>query len=671
MKKRILGLILTLAMVLPCMPIIAYAQTSGTCGENLTWTLDDEGTLTISGTGDMTDYYFNNIHAPWYDSRLDITNIIIEEGVTSIGKRAFMDCENLETVSIPASVTKSDFIAFDKCESLIGVYITDLAAWCDIDFFNYDCNPLYYAKNLYINGELAENITIPNSVEKIRDYAFYNCRSITDVSMSEGVKEIGQYAFARCTEIQNARISDSVETIGQSAFNGCLGLTSINIPEGVKSIGSLALMNINLSAVEVDENNAYYMAEDGVLFNKAQTKIILYPCKKSGTSYTIPENVTEITSSAFSGCKLLESVDIPASVNYIGTYAFRSCINITSLTIPDGVTEIKYGMVLDCEKLTSINIPESVNSVSWNVFDGTAYYNDESNWTGDVLYIDNCLIEAKYSLSGDYQIKDGTRVIAMLAFLDCEDMTGISIPESVTDIGFHAFDGTAYYKDDSNWTDNILYIDNCLIETKDSLSGTYQIKDGTRVIAERAFHADDKLTEITIPDSVISIDNKAFYRCGGLVDFVFKAPNAPALRGDVFPEEFTINIHEGYTGYTEENGYPADKIVVEPHDFADGVCSICGVKEIVPPIERIDESGDAKYAFRVDLGQEYENSYVYAAVYDADGVLISVNRVPLELTGDTVISLDKSKNDKTAKVFVWTDELQPILETAEEFPLNN
>lgn len=592
MKKRILGLILTLAMVLACMPIIAYAQTSGTCGENLTWTLDDEGTLTISGTGDMT--YFGS--DTWKENKASVTNVVIEDGVTSI---------------------------------------------CD--------------------------------------YAFYNCESITDVTIPASVKEIGEHAFECCTNLKSLNIPDGVEKIGEYAFEDCRGLTSVNIPSSVINIGDCVFADCDLEKVEVDENNKNYMSEDGVLYNKNKTEIILYPSKKSGTSYTIPDGVTSIAIAAFEDCVDLESVDIPASVKEIDNCAFMECINLTSLTIPEGITRINAGMVVNCEKLTSINIPESVNSISFYVFDGTAYYNDESNWTDDVLYIDNCLIEAMDTLSGDYQIKDGTRVIAEDALYHDDGVTGISIPESVIGIGSDAFSGTAFYEDETNWDNDVLYIDNCLIEAKHSLTGYYWVKDETRLIAEEAFLGCNYITGIDVPKSVKHINRRAFDGSPyPTVNYVFESPIAPTLGKEVFQDsefyrdkKYKISVHKGYTGYTEENGYPADKIVVEPHDFADGVCSICGARETVPPIERIDESTDAKYAFRVNLGQEYENSYVYAAVYDAEGVLVSVNCVPLEMTGDTVISLDKSENDMTAKVFVWTDELQPILETAEEFPLNN
>lgn len=650
---------------------------SGTCGENLTWTLDSEGTLTISGTGDMTDYTYST-NTPWNDSRSRIKNIIIEEGVTTIGKRAFLNGKNLKTVRIPSTLKSIESFAFgsftDNNKNLEGVYINDLGAWCNIDFYDDASNPLYGAKNLYINDELATNITIPDGTEKISKYAFVNCRSITDVNIPTSVKEIEKSAFERCFNLKSVNISDGVEKIGEYAFIYCKNLTDINIPASVTSIDYCVFTGCrNLASVEVDADNANYLSEIGVLFNKDKTVIIRYPNKKDNTSYTIPDSVTSIEADAFEGCKLLENIDIPESVNEIGLCAFEKCVNLTGLTIPEGVTELDYGMVLDCEKLTSINIPESVKSISWNVFDGTAYYNDESNWTDGALYIDNCLIDVMDTLSGDLKIKDGTRVVAATAIYYNNDITSISIPESVINIGFGAFEGTAYYKDDSNWENGVLYIDNCLIDTKNSLSGNYHVKDETRLIAETAFSGCNYITGITVPKSVKYINSEAFdgYTYS-TPTFVFEAPIAPILGKDVFPyselypdKEYKISVHEGYTGYTAENGYPEDKIVVEPHSYENGVCTVCGAEETVPPAPLITKTDTG---FTVQPDKKHENCTVYTAVYNTDGRLLRLACEPVKAGAPTDIAIDFN-GGTSAKVFIWADNFEPVLKTAEPFEL--
>ena len=173
----------------PDMAIVASAAESGTCGENLTWTLDDEGTLTISGTGDMENYSSHS--SPFY-YRGAIKAVIIEDGVTSIGDYAFEYCSNLASITIPDSVT------------CIGNYA------------------FYYCYNL-------ESINIPDSVTSIGNYAFWNCSSLTSLTIPDSVTSIGNDAFSGCSSLTSINIPDSVTRIGDYAFCGCYNLESITI----------------------------------------------------------------------------------------------------------------------------------------------------------------------------------------------------------------------------------------------------------------------------------------------------------------------------------------------------------------------------------------------------------------------------------------------------------
>ncbi len=166
MKKRILSLVVVMTMLLSFMPVIARAATSGECGDNLTWTLDDNGTLTISGTGDMTNWSYPS-GPPWYSSCDSIKNVIIGNGVKSIGVWAFLWCSSLESVTIGNSVESIGYGAFFDCSSLESVTIPDSVTIIDIYAF-YDCSSL-------------TSVVIPNSVTSIRYYAFDGCNSLTDV----------------------------------------------------------------------------------------------------------------------------------------------------------------------------------------------------------------------------------------------------------------------------------------------------------------------------------------------------------------------------------------------------------------------------------------------------------------------------------------------------------
>ena len=169
MKKKFLSVVFVLFM-LSFMPVIANAASSGNCGadgDNVTWMLDDAGTLTISGTGDMEDYR-SSYNIPWYGSRSSITNVIIEEGVTSIGNYVFDRCGSLTSVTIPGSVTSIGSSAFSNCSSLDSVYISDIACYLNIDFGNEYANPMYCANRLYLDGKrIMGTLKIPDGVTKI------------------------------------------------------------------------------------------------------------------------------------------------------------------------------------------------------------------------------------------------------------------------------------------------------------------------------------------------------------------------------------------------------------------------------------------------------------------------------------------------------------------------
>ena len=373
-----------------------------------------------------------------------------------------------------------------------------------------------------VNTSISGDVTIPSTlggypVTSIGDNAFWCCTSLSSITIPDSVTSIGDWAFSDCSSLTSITIPDSVTSIGFWAFGRCESLTSITIPNSVTSIDYDAFIYcLSLTSITVDSNNKYYSSLDGVLFNKDKTELICYPARKASTAYTIPDSVTSIGNSAFS-----------------------SCTRLTSITIPDSVTSI-YGFAFSgCTSLTSITIPDSVTSIGGIAFSGTGYYNNISNWEDNVLYIGKHLIEAKDSISGTYTIKQGTLTIADYAFGDCYNLTSvtipdsvtsigrgtfsgcslltsITIPDSVTSIGVFSFSGTGYWNNSSNWENDVLYIGKHLIDAKDSISGTYTIKQGTLTIADDAFFCCYNLTSVTIPDRVTSIGDSAFSECTSL-----------------------------------------------------------------------------------------------------------------------------------------------------------
>ena len=350
LKRRLLSILLAAVMVLTMLPLglveTAWAASSGTCGDKLTWSLSDDGTLTISGTGKMADFEWDG--TPWCSVSSQVKSVVIKDGVTSIGDCAFGGCISLTSVSIPDGVISIGFAAFESCSLLTGVTIPNSVTGIGDYAFGY-CSSLI-------------SVTIPGSVTSIGEAAFAGGSTSVNVSrenknycsvdgglydkqkttifhpgkiqngafrVPDGVNRIGDSAFFDCTSLTSVIIPKSVTSIGSLAFLGCIRLTNVTIPDGVTSIGDAAFAGSSTS-VNVSRENKNYCSVDGGLYNKQKTTI-LHPGKIQNGTFRIPDGVTSI-----------------------GDYAFDGYRSLTNVTIPDSVTNICYGAFLDCIKLTDV-----------------------------------------------------------------------------------------------------------------------------------------------------------------------------------------------------------------------------------------------------------------------------------------------------------------------------
>lgn len=245
---------------------------------------------------DGKTYTVTSISDSAFEDCSGLTSIKLPEGLTTIGNSAFRDCSGLTSIDIPAGVIKIYYDAFLGCSGLKAVNISDLSAWCRMDFDTLYSNPLYYAHNLYLNGELVTDLTIPADITEIKNYAFRGCSSLTSVRLPESLATIGYSAFEYCSGLTSIDIPDGVTTIEQSTFSDCSGLTSIELPVGLTTIGD----------------------------------------------------------SAFSGCSGLTSIDIPDGVTSIGVAAFEHCHKLASIELPIALTEILEVVFDYCNSLREI-----------------------------------------------------------------------------------------------------------------------------------------------------------------------------------------------------------------------------------------------------------------------------------------------------------------------------
>ena len=617
--RRLTALALALCMLAALTSEIFAADTvaSGYCGsegdgKNLTWTLDSEGTLTISGKGEMKDYdYFSD---PWVRSAVKCVSI--ESGVTCIGDYAFHNCTNLTGVTIPNSVTSIGGSAFSDCSSLTSITIPSSVTSIGEDVF-WGCGSLTsvtipnsvtsIGRFAFSDCSSLTSITIPSSVTSIGRFAFSGCSSLTSITIPSSVTSIGERVFVGCSSLTSVTIPNSVTSIGEGAFWGCGSLTSVTIPNSVTRIGGYAFTGCS-SLTSVTIPNSVTSIGEGAFNGCSSLTSITIPNSvtsigewafsdcSSLTSITIPNSVTSIGGRAFDSCISLTSVTIPNSVTSIGGYAFEGCSSLTSVTIPNSVTSIGESAFNGCISLTSITIPSSVTSIGEYTF---SYCSSLTSITipNSVTSIGESAFEGCSSLTS-ITIPSSVTSIGRFAFSDCSSLTSITIPSSVTSIGERVFVGCSSLTS-VTIPNSVTSIGEGAFWGCGSLTSV-TIPSSVTSIGERAFYDCSSLTSVTIPKSVSSIGENAFACCRGLERACFYG-NAP----DVWPNTFSgcestfcIYYMPGTTGWTDGSAYDVEKGTWNGYPLKtwDGKTSPEETKISVPTgkycIRAIDESGN-------------------------------------------------------------------------------
>ena len=553
MKKQFLLFLFAL------LPMLAMADDSGSCGENLTWTYNSTTkTLTIQGSGAMKDYSSSISSVPWRP--YDIRTAIIEEGVTSIGKRAFYYCSGLTFVTISNSVTSIGDYAFEQCSGLTSVIIgNSVTSIGEYAFWN--CSSLTsvtipnsvtsIGRGAFQNCSGLTSIIIPNSVTSIGNGAFYGCSGLTSVTIPNSVTSIGEYAFWNCSSLTSVTIPNSVTSIGDYAFQYCSGLTSITIPNSVTSIGSRAFYGCSgLTSVE------FHCPQIGSWFSG----------KNSIKEVIIGNEVTSIGDYAFSGCSGLTSVTIPNSVTSIGNQAFKGCTGLTSITIPNSVTSIGYDAFYDCSGLSSVEF----------------HCAQIGSWFSGMTSIEEVIIGNEVTSIGDY------------AFYGCSGLTSVEfhcpqigswfkgntyiknviIGNEVTSIGSGAFQNCSGLQkvivpDISAWF-GISFADNSanplnyahhIYSDENTEITDLVIPDGVTSIGSRAFYGCSGLTSVTIPNGVTSIGARAFEGCLGLQKVI--VPDIAAWCAISFANNIANPLYYVHHIYSDKNTEITEIVIPE------------------------------------------------------------------------------------------------------------
>ena len=420
MKKRVVALVLALALTMGLTSGLAFAAdasdtVSGTCGDNLTWVLED-GVLTISGTGAMY-YYEDEDSVPWYGERADITSVVIESGVTSISSYAFYGCTSLESVSLPSTLTEIDYCTFDECEYLTDIYYEGSKIELYVIYGNYyyllekDSVEVHYVVDddtIVSSGSCGDNVNYTltgggvltfsgtGEIEIEEDVFWYNGRAgITSVIIEDGITSIGDFVFYACISLENISFPESLTSIGNYAFGACESLESISFPEGLTSVGAFAFASCT-SLVSISFPSTLTSIANSAFEECA-----------SLTSIEISEDVTSLSieNFAFMNCDSLTSIEIPGGVTYIGNCAFMGCESLTDVEISEGVTSIGLGAFMGCDNLTNIEIPVSVTNIGYGVF-GT--FNSEGTSIAKNVIFEG---DAPELISGDEYSDNGEQMV--------------------------------------------------------------------------------------------------------------------------------------------------------------------------------------------------------------------------------------------------------------------
>ena len=527
---------------------------SGDCGDDLTWTLDEEGTLIISGTGPMYDFSWGE--SPWFGSDA-VKALIVKEGVTSVGNTSFLASENLKSVALPQSLTSIGDYAFQGT-AVESITIPDAVLQIGKQAF-LQCDKLsdvQFGSQLTSIGQSAfgqctnlRSVYIPNSVKEIGEGAFHDCESLEEITLSDGMEELSRAMFWGCYKLSTVHLGSGIRSIGEIAFIACKSLTSIELSENVREIDPSAFEGCTgLKQYIVRNQNPSFCSVDGILFSKDKTQLLRYPAGKDLAAYSIPETTVIIGTDAFVGCVNLLKVNIPESVTEIQDYAFSGSsletINVDSRNkayasdangvlfnkektvlirypessptadydIPESVEQIEKSAFIDCVNLKTVAMHDNVKTIGEYAF---SYCENMSaiRIGNGVTRIGPGAFSGCRRLSS-IVIPHGVTDIGMEMFAGCESLTSISLPNGVTTVGDYAF---SYCTSLSSIVipNSVTVIGEYSFSNCTSLPSV-SIPNNVKIIGIHTFEDCRGLTSVTIGNGVTSIENAAFGGCAGL-----------------------------------------------------------------------------------------------------------------------------------------------------------
>ena len=482
------------------------AVSSGTCGAGLSWEIDSNGLLQISGSGAMENYSAEN-PAPWKE--LSVKAVAVK-GAETVGSYAFSGCEALEEVNLPASVTAIGKDAFSGCTALTQLnFAGSQEQWDAIaieagnEALEQDTLTLTILDNviasgskwsLYADGTLhltgnvtrstwsvwdtyiryivmdsavtstpdlsklpnLERVEMSDAITSISSSYLKECPKLTTVKLPANLTRLDSYVFDGCTSLESIVIPDGVTTLSSYTFRNCSSLRSVKLGTGVTSIGSRAFDNCtSLERIDIPDtlqtigdyafNGCTSLKEIRLPYSVTSVGTYAFCGCSAMEKAVLSDGMAAISNYTFSDCTSLKQVEIPDSIGTIGNYAFRNCKALTAIDIPNSVTTIGYNAFENCGRLAGVEIPDSVTSMGTYAFSGCG--NLQTVVIPDSLsVINNGAFKNCYNLRS-VVLPDSIKTIGDFAFYQCIRMQQLEIPDSVTSIGECAFESCQYLKE--------------------------------------------------------------------------------------------------------------------------------------------------------------------------------------------------------------------------------
>ena len=502
---------------------------SGVWGD-LEWAFFSNGLLSFSGTGSMNNVE-SGITPAWHSYKDQIIEIAINDGISSIGDRAFIDFAKLQSISIPQSVTTVGAYALNGCISLETIHLPDNLRIIGTNAFAYchnlinitipntvasiggaafwDCENLTsivipegitsLENNMFYHCYALSEVTLPNSLRTISSGAFMYCVGLKVITIPNQVKTIGDYSFADCNHLSLVSFSDQVESIGNGAFEGCSALEHVYF-DGTQTQWNAVTVGIDnnpLSSAEIHFNSgpsniiASGVCGDGITWGLDNTGLLTICGTGPMTDYSMQmfNDYSYYPAPWYDYHEMISIVEIEEGITSTGNYSFYNCNNLTSISFPKGMLSIGEHAFRECKNLTYVSFPKSLQSIGYAAFYGCSSLiavnmSEEITNIGEAAFY-NCgalsemLLPKSLSNLGDQ------------AFRNCSSMTNVTVPGSVTSIGNSVFYNC------SSLTDVI-------------------IEEGTTSIGDHAFRNCNNIAHVTFPYSLTSVGSSAFYGCSKL-----------------------------------------------------------------------------------------------------------------------------------------------------------